>query len=143
MNSLFSLVYTSKSVTKIDEELIKNILRVARKLNQRDQITGLLVAREDYFLQLLEGDEDTVQACFARIRADRRHSQIVLQGSCKITERHIPDWNMALFKSQGVKNTSEDLLALFEAGRRGEVYTDPKSLESLLRLFSKNAEIIN
>ena len=142
MGSLFSLVYTSKSVTKIDEALFQNILQVARKLNQRDQITGLLVAREDYFLQLLEGDEDKVQACFARIRSDRRHSQIVLQGSCKITERMMPDWNMAQFKSQVIKNTSEDLLALFEAGRRGEIYSDPKSLQSLLRLFSKNAEII-
>ncbi len=142
MSSLFSLVYTSKSVHKIDQQVIENILQVSRQNNQRDQITGLLVVREDYFLQLLEGDESKVKACFDRILADRRHSQIVLQGLSPSSERMMPDWNMALVKNQDIKNTSEDLLALFDAGRRGEIYTDAKSLESLLRLFSKNAELI-
>lgn len=143
MNSLFNLVYTSKASRKINKEFIDDILHVSRKNNKRDQITGLLVAREDYFMQLLEGDEVKVKACFERIKADRRHSQIVLQGKCEAAGRIMPQWNMAQLKYQDRKGDSSDLVALFEAGRHGETYSEIRSLESILRIFSKNAEIIN
>ncbi len=61
------IVYTSKAKAPIDSAMIDDILKVARVSNARDGLTGFLIARDGYFLQLLEGNEDMVRNCYARI----------------------------------------------------------------------------
>jgi len=52
------------------------ILRVSRRNNPRDGVTGVLVSGEHRFLQFLEGDPAGVERCFWRIRHDARHRDV-------------------------------------------------------------------
>ncbi|MEO5667455.1 MAG: BLUF domain-containing protein [Bdellovibrionota bacterium] len=141
-NSIFTLVYTSKSRKKIDQELLTQLLKVARTNNARDDITGFLTVRGEYFAQLLEGPEDKVRACYERIAADRRHTQIVLQGESHSETRIMASWNMALVETPHADHSGEQLIDLFELGRAGGRYADSTSLHDMLRVFSREAQIL-
>ncbi len=136
------LVYTSKSKVPIDEILLKNILTKCNQNNRRDNITGFLAARAGYFLQLLEGSEIDVMACYERIKLDPRHRQITLQGTASITSRIMPNWKMGFVEKSVDSSVAEQLLDLFELGRAGKPYTSNLPLEAMLRSFSKDAKII-
>ena len=73
--SLMQLVYASHPFG-FDEALLSGILMDARRNNTRDDITGALIVRNDLFLQLLEGPQDKVKACYGRIRRDDRHVEV-------------------------------------------------------------------
>ena len=94
MNSLYALVYTSQAIQKLDETALIEIFSTSRKNNTSDEITGFLIYREGYFLQLLEGPRQKVRQCFERIQKDRRHRSIVLQGEAYQAQRMMPSWSM-------------------------------------------------
>lgn len=133
------LIYTSRAVLDINQKLLEDILNVAVVRNKRDDITGFLVARSGYFLQLIEGDEAKVRALYKDIQNDKRHHRITLQGEAQAQTRIMPDWSMGLIPNDRKVEETESILSLFELGRRGEIYSDKASLETILRLFAKNA----
>jgi hypothetical protein len=53
-----------------------------------------LICREDLYLQLLEGPEAAVEACFARIGRDDRHLNVRLISRRIVDERLFPHWAM-------------------------------------------------
>ncbi len=87
------LIYASKPFG-FDDLALSGILNAARKLNQRDGITGALICREDLYLQMLEGRRDVVTAAFARILRDDRHTQVITLWSGDIELRLFPEWAM-------------------------------------------------
>ncbi len=140
MKPILALVYTSRTQKPIEASLLNDILGVSRERNLRDQITGFLAVRQGYFLQLLEGPEGEVRACYERILADRRHSQITLQGEAGADTRLMPNWSMGLVDPADAASSSSDLINLFELGRAGQKYASTESLMTMLRLFSKSAQ---
>ncbi|QGX96828.1 BLUF domain-containing protein [Roseovarius faecimaris] len=90
---LTQLIYASTPFG-FDASLLSNILLDARRCNARDDITGALIARQDLFLQLLEGPEDKVNACYQRIRRDDRHVEVTKLMQRSIKTRLFPSWAM-------------------------------------------------
>jgi hypothetical protein len=90
---LTQLIYASTPFG-YDASLLSNILLDARRLNERDDITGALIARQDLFLQLLEGPTDKVTACYQRIRRDDRHVNVTKLVQRNIKTRLFPNWAM-------------------------------------------------
>ncbi len=142
MKPIFILVYTSRATVEADNVLLTELMKVSKQNNTRDDITGFLVARTGYFLQLIEGEETKVRALFQKISKDRRHSRIVLQGESYTETRIAPDWDMGLVPNDRRLEEAETILGLLELGRRGEIYSDPESLMAILRVFAKNAKPI-
>ena len=126
----------------ITPEFLKGILEKSDRNNSRDQITGFLAERAGYFLQLLEGPEALVRACYARVQSDPRHSQIVLQGEAMADQRLMPNWGHGYVEIAEGKGATEDLLTLFDLGRAGKMYSSPKSLHFILKQFAKDAKIL-
>ncbi len=91
--ALVQLVYTSRPFG-FDGTILNGILVTARRLNARDGITGALICRADVYLQLLEGPEDALAACYARIARDDRHVDVVERLRRPIDERMFPAWAM-------------------------------------------------
>ena len=75
-------------------EAFEAILAASRRNNARDDITGLLVAGTNRFLQLLEGPPEKVRAAYARIKADPRHYAAVVLSETMTETRECPDWAM-------------------------------------------------
>lgn len=87
------LIYRSQPFG-FDNAMLAGILLGARRNNQRDDITGALICRHDLYLQLIEGSADAIDALYARIVADDRHSDVQLLLVRDVTERMFPTWAM-------------------------------------------------
>lgn len=88
------LLYISSAApgTAID---VSAILAVSLRNNRREGVTGLLWTDERRFLQVLEGDEASVQMAFERIKGDPRHRAIVVLHDRTIAVREFGAWEMA------------------------------------------------
>ncbi|MBI1287671.1 MAG: blue light sensor protein [Flavobacteriales bacterium] len=93
---MFYLIYSSKAVPGLKESDLKNILASAQRRNSENDITGLLIFHEGTFIQMLEGNEQTVMDTFERIEEDDRHTAVLRLFSGNEENRHFPDWKMAL-----------------------------------------------
>ena len=71
------------------------ILAVARRNNDADAITGLLMFNGKRFLQVLEGPHEAVDRTFERIRRDSRHRAQVVLARKTIEQREFGEWSMA------------------------------------------------
>lgn len=91
---LCSLIYKSRCKDKADLDLVNSILVSSTRNNPDNDITGVLVATETHFLQVLEGAFDTVNATFQRITRDERHDTVQIISFTAINERQFADWAM-------------------------------------------------
>ena len=90
------LLYVSSARQGITSEDIANITLKAMKFNTQHGITGILLHRGGVFLQLLEGNEATLQDLFeSRIKNDGRHSNIVELFNIPAKTRIFDQWSMA------------------------------------------------
>ncbi len=93
--SLTALVYVSFAKNKnMAEDELKGILTKARGKNKQKDITGMLLYRNGFFVQALEGDRETVIETFDIIKNDPRHRNILVLYKNKISERSFEDWSM-------------------------------------------------
>ena len=142
MKPTFQLLYTSRCRGPITPAVQRNILESARRHNALDRITGFLVSRDGYFMQLLEGDMAKVRDCFSRIEADPRHEAVVVHGKIDSTERLMPSWSMAEVKWKDEMASSADLVRIFDLGREGRIYNRVDPLLSILKKFSQEATVV-
>jgi hypothetical protein len=73
---------------------IEDILSKSRKNNAADNITGMLLYRNGYFIQALEGEEAPVQRLYEKIAQDERHGNVLTVSKERIKERQFADWSM-------------------------------------------------
>ena len=74
---------------------LPSILTVARRNNDANGITGLLMFNGKRFLQVLEGPVDAVEQTFERIRSDPRHRAQVVLTRRIVEQREFGGWSMA------------------------------------------------
>lgn len=87
------LIYRSQPFG-FDSAMLAGILSAARRNNPREGITGALICRHDVYLQLIEGPADAIDALYARILADDRHTNVEVLLSEDMGERMFPAWAM-------------------------------------------------
>lgn len=101
--SLSEIIYCSRVTTTCSEQidlLIGNILTAARRTNESQAITGVMLYNSGYFVQVLEGPSAAVERLFARIRTDPRHHDIVTLSQRTIAARMFPDWAMGFVETE-------------------------------------------
>ena len=99
---LTRLIYSSTR-RQGDIEILDAILRTSRANNHRDNITGVLVSSDQYFLQLLEGGRAAVGQCFMRIMQDPRHHEIQIISTTEARHRLFSEWSMQRVATTGIK----------------------------------------
>jgi hypothetical protein len=128
------IVYISTARAQApDAAQLEEVLRVSRRNNHRDGLTGLLVVGGRRFLQVLEGPSKSLDLTYRRIRADQRHFALVELGRKPITRRSFPDWDMA-YQEGASADAFDDLVAIVT--RITETIEDP-SLKAQLRGFAE------
>lgn len=95
MGELFSLLYRSKCILPARSEAELAMLDVARTRNQFESITGILHRESGAYFQWLEGPRSGVEAVYASIQADSRHTNVECLSSEPATHRRFSDWSMA------------------------------------------------
>ncbi|MFO1417978.1 MAG: BLUF domain-containing protein [Methylotetracoccus sp.] len=96
--SLCSLIYVSQAAKPMSDDDLKILLQFARQKNERLGITGMLLYRDGFFMQALEGQHETVDALFERIRQDPRHRDVLRIYRDPVKARSFPDWTMGFNK---------------------------------------------
>ena len=102
---MFYLIYVSSATRNLSSEELLEILRVSRRNNVENEITGMLLYKEGNFMQVLEGPKETVQQLHDKIELDARHKQMITLLSGQIEERQFPNWSMGF---QNVDELNED-----------------------------------
>lgn len=92
------LIYISTAKRLLDEDELTEILKVSKKNNELNEITGLLLYSEGTFIQFLEGPTDKLNATYEAIINDERHKNVIKLVEEPAQERCFPDWSMG-FKS--------------------------------------------
>ena len=98
---MLRLTYRSRPTVPFLREEVVALVRDARQRNEKDGITGLLVYDHQSFFQILEGEADAVEACFARIQRDPRHQEIDVMGRQDIDRRAFGSWRMGSMLYEG------------------------------------------
>ncbi len=91
---LYSLVYTSKAIRDYGQDDLLSLLLQARNRNEHLEITGMLLYTDCRFVQVLEGEEETVLSLYNEIREDSRHINVTSLAQNNIDKRMFPDWTM-------------------------------------------------
>ena len=73
---MIHLIFESVAHKDFSDTDLAGILQHARARNRADDVTGLLVYHDGVFVQVLEGPDAAVEACFERIKDDPRHGEI-------------------------------------------------------------------
>lgn len=131
---VYQLIYLSYIVDGLDAlKLTDEVLETARKRNPDLDITGVLIYRNEFFVQLLEGDKEKVLSLFGKIASDPRHYNLSVLARQEVSERLFSDWSMGFkdlskFDHESVNKLLE-LNALQERCRKGELLTNIQILD--------------
>ena len=91
---LIHLIYASSAVGAPDDAELARVLGDSRRNNVRADVTGMLLYTQGTFFQVLEGPPAAVDATFARIAADPRHTRAVTIIRERIARRAFGEWSM-------------------------------------------------
>jgi hypothetical protein len=89
------LIYSSSATQPFSDTELQELLTKARLRNAREDVTGLLLYHEGQFMQLLEGEAETIYAIYNAIEQDPRHTSILKLADKPIEARSFPEWAMA------------------------------------------------
>lgn len=100
---VFRLMYRSHNRIPLLERRteLRDIFNQARSNNKRRQLSGALLLQDDWFVQTLEGDEQTVRSLYARIESDPRHERVELLETGTVPGRVFVRWAMARVAEDG------------------------------------------
>lgn len=91
---MIRMFYISKAAPGLTSDDHDDILAAARRNNRPTGVTGLLVVKDGYFAQALEGEEAAVTQIFSKIAEDPRHSGVVVLAKEETDHRIFPGWQM-------------------------------------------------
>lgn len=92
---MYELLYSSIARPDLAEADILDILKNSQEFNLKYNITGCLLYFDKEFIQILEGDEQSVKNLFSKIKKDIRHTNVNLLLENGKTERVFKNWSMA------------------------------------------------
>jgi len=107
VEQLVCAVYVSSAHKLLGDHELLELLQVARKNNERRDITGMLLYRDGNFLQILEGPASAVDELLDKIKRDARHHGVILMSRRGVEERQFSEWQMA-FRNMSKSHTAED-----------------------------------
>ncbi len=93
---LVRLVYASTLRPTVDPSELAVIHSKSLENNPKEGITGMLAFGNDYFLQCLEGRQESVNQLYTKIANDPRHERCFLLSYGKATSREFDEWSMKL-----------------------------------------------
>lgn len=130
---MMQIGYFSTAATAQDAASVHRILVEARVANQRDAITGLLVAGSNRYLQVIEGPSVAVERLYEKILTDPRHRALAMFSKREIAKRNFESWSLA-FRRQTTTAKPDVFDAILKA-YTAEIADE--NLQRQIRLFAQ------
>lgn len=140
MGRMLSLTYSSVATSTLEPADLTALLTQSRASNEHTGITGMLLFRNGYFLQVLEGPDAQVRQKMRTIRDDPRHTKVTVLLEEVIQDREFPEWTMGFPSEQeledvpGYRATFDDLDA-----HDGDAMSAVPAVRQLVRWFRQRA----
>ncbi len=91
---LLTLLYVSAAVRPFSNDELIEMLQSFKKRNIDAEITGILLYKDQSFMQILEGPPEAVRQRFRAIERDSRHKNVIKVVEEPISERSFGEWSM-------------------------------------------------
>ncbi len=98
---MIQVSYISSAARAMSTEDLQDLLQQCRENNARLGVTGMLLYGNQTFVQILEGEEATVNALLETIKRDPRHANVQLLQRKSIDRREYSDWSMGFKRVAG------------------------------------------
>lgn len=92
--SLIQIAYVSSTRGLLTAREISELLVTSRERNHARGVTGVLLYKDGNILQVIEGEEETVQSLYSAIKRDARHTGVIRIYQKAIAARDFPEWTM-------------------------------------------------
>ncbi len=134
---IYHLVYVSTATQPFSREQLVELLEKSRTNNAKAGVTGILLYKEGFFIQVLEGPREAVQQIWERISRDPRHDVGATLQTGETNFRQFPEWSMGFRDLDDP--TLQKLPGFSEFMNRPlngpGVRMDPKRILQLLEIF--------
>ena len=126
------LVYISKATAPFTSASLKELTELANANNAKLNVTGCMAYSAGYFLQLLEGNAETVDSLYRKIGKDTRHkgTKLLLEATVDEDRRLFGKWFMSSFNVDTTVDFPEELKQSITA-----IINDRKAIVPVHRLF--------
>jgi hypothetical protein len=94
-SDLWAIVYISKAARPVTPNDLQHILEGARRRNVEEDISGVLLYADGYFMQYLEGPEAGLHRVYALIKTHALHYGLVDLVREPLPAREFAEWSMA------------------------------------------------
>ena len=95
MPALHHIIYMSHAQEAMSDNELAVLLQQARRNNEQQGITGVLVYGDNQFLQVMEGESAVITQLYDHIARDSRHDRLIKMADKYIEQRSFADWSMA------------------------------------------------
>lgn len=109
------VAYSSRAVHPFSESELEQLLVESRARNTASNISGLLLYRQEKFIQFLEGPTEHVLELMESIGRDDRHEDVTILWREQTTARRFAEWTMGYrtmrepAESHGFRSSFDDL----------------------------------
>ncbi len=94
--SVYQLIYRSDAARPWGDAELERLAAQARIHNYSLAITSVLFFDGQQFLQVLEGGQEAVEALYAHISHDPRHTNLAVMLGGAVPQRLFPKWSLGL-----------------------------------------------
>jgi hypothetical protein len=130
------IVYVSTAKRLLSEKELIGLLKVSRTNNKKYNVTGILLYCQGTFMQVLEGDKNSIDQIYKAIELDQKHKNVIKLASGISKKRNFPDWPMA-FASVTPETLQE--IEGFLSSPDQNLYDDTDHITiSMLKTFAEN-----
>ena len=138
---MFQLTYVSVASHSMSGKELDALLQHSREHNGQSGVTGLLLYNRGNFMQTLEGLQEDVVTTYGRIRADSRHTNLIVLDAVRVSHPVFSLWSMAFRNWNELPTRSETAVNAFF---QEELALPPEARASaallLLRGFAKSMQ---
>jgi hypothetical protein len=134
---MYHLGYTSTETRPFSGKELRALLESARRTNEKLDVTGLLLHRQNSFFQVLEGDKTAVMDLYHKISLDHRHHRVEMLFDGDIGVREFVDWRMGFVQLDDIDASQlpgfSDYLENYTEPR--ELFTELSKTQRLMVMF--------
>lgn len=134
--SINQLVYLSEAVQKMSRQDLLSIQEKARQNNEPIDVTGSLFYNGGWFLQILEGQPDTLTSLYHKIEQDPRHrnTRIIYNEPAKF--RTFGRWSMNMINLEDRQaDKYSELVEVIEAAKANRKIGAASPAATVLKIF--------
>lgn len=109
MADLVSITYASRPHPSLTLDDVVDLALYAMRRNRENGVSGALWYHESLFVETIESDPKTVEALFARILVDPRHTHVTLLERKVVVDRAYLRWRFHLLEVDDARETAESV----------------------------------